>query len=491
MNDLLVIQAKHTQASEYTIANRSDPRAYGQALANYKGLVRQVYNDIPKDKKIPAFLANKFIQQTDDSLLVKIFKAFGTFPEFYKNPQENNFVLNYYQYSLTSDVAKDEMFTESNFKEKYEKYNRNSKGRIQYRMKNAIPLFNKLVHKYAQEWDMEISPDKVYKETLHYMMTVINGFLYDNHEDHNGLNYTSIPLILKYQKQFKMKKMKIFNKIKEKIKTPGDTLVLICNSDDISLEELRFVASMNNIKNSSMMTKEQLCTEFKNTLENNKKVMSESKCNNETNMLGDDIKSILPSNFIEYKENGVAYCFDVTEIVSNKVLKNPYTRSMFSKEFLKKAKDQYQNLIIEEVIVEENIYDLLKKVLKLSSYTTYDQYVYASDEQLHLFIEILNNLYRKDITITNDKKDILKQIIKKLPVTIENDYYIIYIYNYVFMYWVHGKRLETLRPGFDYKTYVKKFISGNLDNDPIYGNIPDEFINYVDNYEQTSVNTSN
>lgn len=437
--------------------------------------INHIYNSIPKDKKLPAFIVRKFDYSFD--FYRKIFIHLGDIPHFYKNP-DKKFFVNYYQYSLISEKINNEMLTINNFNKIYNKNPyRNQTGRCQYRLKNVIPLYNQLVHKYATQNDYQINTDKVYKENLEAMLIFIRNFI---NKDINHKPY----FIEKYENDFKLSKLKVFNKIKEKIKTPGDTLGLICTSDDITIEELRIVAIVNGIKNSNMMTKQQLCGEFKKIIDNNKNKMDTAICNNDTNMLGDDIKSIPSSNFIDYEENGVSYCFDVVEIVENKVDKNPYTRSKFSDAFMFKVYDQYNNLVIDKQVVEENITDLLNKVLRLNPYIPHESYVNATDEQLYLYIELLNGYYEVNMPKTNDKKEILKNI-SSFSHIIDN-YTSIDIHKYVFTYWNNGKKLETLRGGFIYPTYLTRIIiGGGVRGDPIYDlgeNANDDFPQYVDNY---------
>jgi hypothetical protein len=199
-------------------------------------------------------------------------------------------------------------------------------------------------------------------------------------------------LIKQSIKRMEYNKMKILNKVKKEFNGSGSIWKFICSSETLYLDELRFIADINGIENTGMLTKQDLCSELEK-LSTGKKNTVVASCENESDITGDDIKDIPAEYFFSYKENGRAYCTDIRSAYANIKAgnnKNPYTNVEIPKETRDKIVDLYEADIKPEEEAKPTLTQLLANFSsKIPYLNSVDLYKNATREQLETFLDIL------------------------------------------------------------------------------------------------------
>lgn len=188
------------------------------------------------------------------------------------------------------------------------------------------------------------------------------------------------------------KKFIILDKVKKEFNGFGSIWKFICSSDTLYIEELRFIADINGIKNTVNMNKKDLCNELeKLSTENKNKVLD--SCQNETDISGDDVKDIPIEYFFSYEENGKHYCTDIRSAYSNiKALnnKNPYTNIEIPEEIRDKIVKLYEAGIKPEEQSKPTFSQLLANFSSAIPYlNSVELYKNAQEEQIE---KLLNSI---------------------------------------------------------------------------------------------------
>jgi WD domain, G-beta repeat len=225
-------------------------------------------------------------------------------------------------------------------------------------------------------------------------------------------------------------------------------------------DELRELASMENIPHSMSLSKRELCTElaqrFQTVIE--QKTRIEPKCINVKSIMGEDVNDIAPEFFYTYLHNNKIYCDDIRSL--NKHFQtngavNPYDRTPLSSKIVKQVKElltrlerstiTLEDLFVSPVVVPEKSI-LSAKLAELGGMLNYPnnptKFIESDLDRVKTFVDalisesIMTSQEKRVLSIMNDATKYKIQLLEMLMTKIRNDSSQIVLEN--------GQRLSTI-----------------------------------------------